>query len=139
MKKLFLVLLGVVVISIIAFSSTKSNIEKQSNDIPATEISQVSSPPIIGVYYQMIDKQTAIKNNLVEGAYVTRVIKGSPAEKAYIREEDIIIEFDEKAIGGTDKQTLTNLVSKKSPGEKVLLKIWRNKEIKIISVILQEN
>ncbi len=93
--------------------------------------------PYIGVRYKFIDKQTAILNELVEGAYVVQVILGSPAEKAGIQEEDIIIEFDGKKIGGSDEQTLTKLIAEKKAGERVTLKIWRNKEIKNISVTLE--
>ena len=93
--------------------------------------------PYIGVRYKFIDKQTAILNELVEGAYVVQVILGSPAEKAGIQEEDIIIEFDGKKIGGSDEQTLAKFIAEKKPGERVTLKIWRNKEIKNISVTLE--
>ena len=50
--------------------------------------------PFIGVRYKMIDRQTAILNDVVEGAYVVEVVKDSPAEKAGIEVEDIIVEFD---------------------------------------------
>lgn len=93
--------------------------------------------PYIGVRYKLVDKQTAVVNKLVEGAYVVQIISGSPAEKAGIQEEDIIIEFDGKKIGGSDEQTLTKFIAEKKPGERVTLKIWRNKEIKNISVTLE--
>lgn len=93
--------------------------------------------PYIGVRYKMIDKQTAVLNELVEGAYVVQIISGSPAEKAGIQEEDIITEFDGKKISGSDEQTFTKLISEKKPGERVTLKIWRNKEVKEISITLE--
>lgn len=93
--------------------------------------------PYIGIRYKMIDKQTAILNEVVEGAYVVHVVQGSPAEKSGIQEEDIITEFDGKKISGSDEQTLTKLISEKKPGERVTLKIWRNKEVKEISVTLE--
>jgi serine protease Do len=91
----------------------------------------------IGVRYKLIDKQTAVLNELIEGVYIVQVIQGSPAEKAGIQEEDIIIEFDGKKINGSDEQTLTKFIAEKKPGERVTLKIWRNKEIKNISVTLE--
>lgn len=93
--------------------------------------------PYIGIRYKMIDKQTAILNEIVEGAYVVHVVQGSPAEKSGIQEEDIITEFDGKKISGSDEQTLTKLITEKKSGERVGLKIWRNKEIKNISVTLE--
>jgi len=95
--------------------------------------------PYIGVRYKLIDKQTAVLNELVAGAYVVQVIPGSPAEKAGIQEEDIIIEFDGKKIGGNDEQTLAKLIAGKKPGERMSLKIWRNKKIMNISVTLTSN
>lgn len=93
--------------------------------------------PYIGIRYKIIDKQIAILNEVVEGAYVVQVVQGSPAEKSGIQEEDIITEFGGKKISGNDEQTLTKLISEKKPGERVALKIWRNKEIKEIYVVLE--
>ncbi|EKE14417.1 MAG: hypothetical protein ACD_12C00517G0001 [uncultured bacterium] len=84
----------------------------------------------------MIDKQTAGQNGLAEGTYVTQVIKGSLAEKADIREEDIITEIDGRIIAGLDEQSVYNLISTLKSGTKINLKIWRNKEIKNIFITL---
>ena len=88
------------------------------------------------IYYKMIDKQTAIQNELVEGAYVTQVIKGSPAEKSNLQEEDIITEINGQTVSGLDEQSLYNLIIALKPGAQINLKVWRNKEIKIIYVII---
>ncbi len=85
--------------------------------------------PYIGVRYKMIDKQTALLNDVVEGAYVVEVIANSPAEKAGIQEEDIIVEFDGKKVKGDDDQGLAKMILTKRVGDKINLKIWRNKEI----------
>jgi len=93
--------------------------------------------PFIGVRYKMIDRQTAILNDVVEGAYVVEVVKDSPAEKSGIEVEDIIVEFDGKKIKTDDEQGLAKLILDKKIGERVTLKIWRNKEIKTISLTLE--
>lgn len=95
--------------------------------------------PYIGVRYKLIDKQTAILNELVEGAYIVQIVQGSPAEKSGLQEEDIIIEFDGKKIGGSDEQILAKLIAGKKPGDRVSLKIWRNKKIMDILVTLTSN
>jgi S1-C subfamily serine protease len=41
--------------------------------------------PYLGVRYQMIPKQTAILNDIPEGAYLQEVVEGSPAQKASLR------------------------------------------------------
>jgi serine protease Do len=92
--------------------------------------------PFLGVRYQMIDKQTAILNEVVEGAYVIEVIEDSPAQKAGIEVEDIIIEFDGKKVKGDNDQNLAGLILEKKVGDTVSLKIWRNGEIKTLTATL---
>jgi len=81
--------------------------------------------PYIGIRYKMIDKQTAILNSVVEGAYVIEVVKDSPAEKAGITDEDIVIEFDNKKVAGNDDQELARLINEKRIGDQIKIKIWR--------------
>jgi len=90
----------------------------------------------LGVRYKMIDRQTAVLNDLPEGAYITQVVENSPAQKAGLREEDIIIEFDGQKIRGEDDQTLQKMIAKKKVGDRVRLKIWREGETKEIEVTL---
>ena len=92
--------------------------------------------PFLGVRYQMIDRQTALLNDVVEGAYVVEVVENSPAEKAGIEVEDIIIEFAGKKVKGEKENSLANLILEKKVGETVTLKIWRNGEIKTLMVTL---
>ncbi len=92
--------------------------------------------PFLGVRYQMIDRQTALLNDVVEGAYVVEVVENSPAEKAGIEVEDIIIEFAGKKVKGEKENSLANLILEKKVGETVTLKIWRNGEIKTLMLTL---
>ncbi len=92
--------------------------------------------PFIGVRYKMIDKQTAILNDVVEGAYIVEVVPDSPAEKAGLQEEDIIIEFDGKKVQGDNDQILAKMILEKKVGDRVNIKIWRNKEIKSLTLTL---
>lgn len=86
--------------------------------------------PYIGLRYQMIDRKTALANKVVEGAYILEVIKGSPAEKAGIQNEDIITELDGQKVKGDDDQALVRLILSKKIGDTVNLKLWRNGEFK---------
>lgn len=90
--------------------------------------------PYVGVRYKMVDKQTAILNDVVEGAYITEVLEDSPAQKAGLEAEDIIIEFDGTKVKGDDDQTLAKMILQKKVGESVQVKYWRNKEIKTTSL-----
>jgi len=101
--------------------------------------------PFLGVRYLIINEAVQQKNNLPVnyGALVAKgekgepaVISGSPAEKVGLREGDIILEFNGEKI--TTENSLAKIIMKYNPGDKVVLKILRNKEEKIISVILGE-
>lgn len=82
--------------------------------------------PFIGVRYKMIDKQTAILNDVVEGAYIIEVVNNSPAEKAGLQPEDIIIEFDGQKVKGDDENELAKIILNKKVGQTIEVKIWRN-------------
>lgn len=92
--------------------------------------------PFLGVRYKMVDKQSAILNDIVEGAYVIEVVEDSPAKKSGILEEDIIIEFDGKKIKGDDQQSLQKLIAEKKVGDRAGIKIWRGGETKEFEVTL---
>ncbi|HOJ64155.1 MAG TPA: trypsin-like peptidase domain-containing protein [Spirochaetota bacterium] len=68
------------------------------------------------------------------GAYVTEVIKDSPADKYGIKVGDIIIGVDDKTI--KDANELIWRISKYNPGDKVKITFIRNEEIKSIEIIL---
>jgi tetratricopeptide (TPR) repeat protein len=61
-----------------------------------------------------------------EGLTVETVAPESPAEKAGLKEGDIIVEFDGKKIDS--REDLLDTLSKKSPGDKVVLKLKRGTE-----------
>ena len=145
MRKFLLALLGVALIFLVGqktgflnYFKTDSRTLKntQPTNTSFVEISEEPNRPIIGIHYRMIDKQTAIQNELVEGAYVTQVIKGSPAEKSNLQEEDIITEINGQTVSGLDEQSLYNLIIALKPGAQINLKVWRNGEIRSIVVIL---
>ena len=56
-------------------------------------------------------------------------LDNSPAQKAQIEVEDIIIEFDGKKVKGDDDQGLAKMILNKKVGDKVRLKIWREGKI----------
>ncbi len=93
--------------------------------------------PYIGVRYQMVDQKTAILNKIVEGAYVEEVVKDSPADRAGMQQEDIIVEFDGKKVKGDDDQGLAKQIMEKKIDETVQVKIWRDGETKDVSLTLE--
>lgn len=102
--------------------------------------------PFLGVRYVLINKTIQEKNNLSVdyGALVQKgenpedvaVVPGSPADKAGIQENDIILEINGVKIN--QENTLIKLIQKYKVGDEATLKILRKGEEKTIKVILEE-
>ena len=90
----------------------------------------------LGVRIQEVTKEIAEVEKLKkpEGALVASVSEGSPAEKAGIKDGDIILEFDGKKVD--TMRTLPKLVAQAEVGKKVILKIWRNQKLISKKVLL---
>lgn len=92
--------------------------------------------PFVGIRYVIIDEEYASDQDLSVnyGALIVKSKKGedssiipnSPAEKAGLREEDIILELDEQKI--SKNNTLTKIIQNYFPGDKVTLKFLRNEQ-----------
>lgn len=95
-----------------------------------------ASKPYLGVRYQMIPLQTAVLNNIPQGAFVVEIVVNSPAEKAGVKINDIITKIDGEEL--KEKDDLTEIISKKKTGDKIDLEIYRNKETIKISTNLSE-
>lgn len=102
--------------------------------------------PYLGVRYILINEEIATKNNLAinYGALIVRgensselaIIPGSPADKANLRENDIILEIDGQKIDSDN--SLAKIIQKYSPNDEMKLKIWRQGEEKEVVVKLEE-
>ncbi|MEO0084470.1 MAG: trypsin-like peptidase domain-containing protein [candidate division WOR-3 bacterium] len=101
--------------------------------------------PFLGVRYAIIDEEIKNKNNLSVdyGALIIRgekgelaVVPGSPADKAGLLENDIILELNGIKI---DKDnTLAEIIARYRPGEEVTLKVLSKGREKNIKVTLGE-
>ena len=91
-----------------------------------------------GVSYLAIDAATAVENNLDStfGAYVSEVIKGSPAEKAGLKKDDIILAVDGVKIGAST--SLGTLLGEHSVGDTITLTILRGSEKTTTQLTLAE-
>ncbi|MFH1582208.1 MAG: trypsin-like peptidase domain-containing protein [bacterium] len=101
--------------------------------------------PFLGVKYILLNKEMAQKNKLpVEnGALIVRenlgesaIIKGSSADKAGLKEFDIITECQDEKI--TEKNPLSHILQKLKVGNQIILKVLRNKKELKIKVKLEE-
>lgn len=70
------------------------------------------------------------------GCVVTAVMPNSPASKAGIRPEDVILEFN--GIKVKDSDHLRDLVARTPPGKEVEIIVWRNKKKEEIEVKLEK-
>lgn len=90
----------------------------------------------LGVQYQMVSKQSAVLNNVPEGAYVVEVIADSPAEKAGVITDDIITKFNGTEL--TEDNPLAKEIAKSKAGDSVKLDMYRDGETKSLNVTLSE-
>ena len=90
--------------------------------------------PFLGVRYLILNEEIAKKNNMDEineGALIQRgegrdelaVVPGSPADKAGLRENDIIVSIDDRVIKAG--QSLATLLARYKPGDMITLKVYR--------------
>jgi len=93
--------------------------------------------PFLGVRYRTISQDLALLNDVPQGAYVVEVVEDSPADKAGIKEGDIITKIDDQPVREKDGG-LAKLIAQKKIGETVRLTIWRNGEQKEVTAILEE-
>lgn len=94
--------------------------------------------PYLGVEYRMIGKDLAKLKDLPEGAWISRVVSNSPAEKAGLEQGDIIKQADGVALteDGTD---LAKAISNKKVGDKLTLLVDRDGQDKTITAMLEES
>jgi serine protease Do len=92
----------------------------------------------LGVKIQAVTDDIAESLGLgkVKGAIVGSVTPNGPADKAKIKPEDIIIEFDGKEVN--EKQRLSRLVGETQVGKSVKVKVLRNGKEISLDVVLGE-
>jgi len=93
--------------------------------------------PYLGIRYKMISRDLALLNEVPEGAYVQEVVEDSPAQKAGVKDGDIITKIDNEKVLEKDGG-LAKIIAGKKVGDKVELTIWREGKETKISVTLGE-
>ena len=92
----------------------------------------------LGVVIQEVSKDLADSLGLpkTQGAVVSSVEKGGPADKAGIEPGDVILKFEGKPI--TNSADLPRLVGETHPGSKATIQLWRRGSIRDVSVAIGE-
>ena len=121
-------------------------VNKNKKDIEQIKNSGKIVYPYLGVYYALITSNLQEKFSLPVGygAWVGHdgsgnktdeaVIAGSAAQKAGLKQDDILLEFNGEKI--TTDNSLGKLIQKYNPGDKITLKILRGKEDLTLEVTL---
>jgi S1-C subfamily serine protease len=127
----------------IGFAIPANQIKKAVDQVKAT--GKISTP-YLGIRYIPVTADIQKANNLpyAYGVLVSRgatvadlaVIPGSPADKAGITENDLILEVNGTKID--EKNTLVELISKYNIGDQVTLKIWHKGVEKDVLLTLEE-
>ena len=121
-------------------------INKIRKDIVDVEQSGRIIYPLLGVRYVLITRAVAESRKLPVdyGALINRgdnfnepaVVPNSAADKAGIKEGDIVLELNSIKIN--EDNPLSELILKHKPGDKISLKILRDKKEMIVNVLLEE-
>jgi serine protease Do len=121
------------------------SIDKAKKDIEQVKSSGKISYPYMGVRYIVLDKEVAKSKNISfdYGALIIKSNSGepavavdSPAEKAGIKEGDVVLEMGGEKI--TKDNTLSKIISKYNSYDSVDLKVLRDGKEMTITVILGE-
>lgn len=91
--------------------------------------------PFLGVSYKMIDRPTALENSVPEGAYVRSVVKNSSAEKAGVKNGDIITKIDGTRINANSE--LGKIIAKRKVGDTLTIDVWRDGKTQTFKVVLE--
>ena len=94
--------------------------------------------PYLGVSYQMISRQAALLNEVPAGAYVQSVLANSPAEKAGLKQGDIITEIDGNKLGDNATFSIANYINQKKIGDSVTLKYYRDNKADSLTIKLEK-
>lgn len=97
-----------------------------------------SGGTFLGVYAEDVSKENMSRygQSQVRGVGITEIVKASPAERAGLKQGDVILRFDNEAV--TSVRKLTRLVSESSPDQTARLTISRGGSEQEVSVTLDK-
>jgi Do/DeqQ family serine protease len=94
--------------------------------------------PWIGVQVRPVDQEATRYLGLEksEGALVAGVMQGSPAEKAGLKQWDVILELNGSKINTADD--IVNVIRGTQPGQKISALVWRHRQASSVTLTVAE-
>ena len=100
----------------IAISDVEDILENLMNEEPREKLDD-SEHGVLGIMGSTVSEEGSTVYGIPEGVFVSEVTEGSAAEKAGIKKNTVITEFDGKSIASIDQ--LVDLLKYYAPGEEV--------------------
>jgi S1-C subfamily serine protease len=139
----------------IGFAMPSNLLRDNLDDLRSGEyVGKITSRPRIGIIISPVDgprvftpEQIEEYNIPIEGAAVVQVAPGGPGDKAGLSvaldsnsrplpdATDVIIEANGQKI--SEANDLQNMIVSKSEGDELMLKVWRNGEVREVKVVLE--
>ncbi len=94
------------------------------------------SRPFLGVRYKFVAKDLAILNDVPQGDYVQDVLKDSAADKAGLKDGDIITKVDGQVVNSDS--TISGIIQNKKIGDTLNLSVWNDGKERQLTATLQE-
>jgi S1-C subfamily serine protease len=88
----------------------------------------------LGVYLADLDEQTREEIEAKEGVLIDGVVQGSPADKAGLKSQDVVTEFNNEKL--KDSEQLRVLIESAQPDKPVRIKVLRDGKEKMLSARL---
>lgn len=92
--------------------------------------------PFLGVEYVIITEDLSVLRKLPQGAFIQRVVEGTPAAEAGLKAGDIIVKVDGKEIN--ESNTLAKVIRAHQVGDELKLTIDRNGQVLTLEITLSE-
>lgn len=83
--------------------------------------------PMLGVRYKIIPQETALLNDVPQGAYLIEIIPNSTASQMDLQLGDIIIKINGQKVAD-NQGGLAGIINRQKIGDEITLQVWRNGE-----------